>query len=240
MFKIFKEYPNLLVAFSEKKDGDTKLGNSPEETATKNREKFFRKLGVDPKDAVVGGLVQDNKVQIVSEKDKGKVIPETDGVITAVKRIFLSVTAADCLPVFFYDPRKEVVAIAHAGWRGLAKGILPKVVSKMQNEFSSKPSDLLAAIGPGIGECHYDVKEEVAQQFREGFPSTVLQREGKLFLDLKKIAAIQLQSAGMLGKNTEIHRACTFCEKDTYFSWRRDKVEIPRVQAMLALIGLQK
>ena len=110
----------------------------------------------------------------------------------------------------------------------------------MKEKFDVKPGDILVGIGPGIGECHYDVKEEVAQEFRGGFPSAILQRGGKVFLDLKKIAATQLQRVGVLRENVEIHPACTFCEKDAYFSWRRDKSEIGKVRAMLALIGLQR
>ena len=239
MFEIFREFPNLFVAFSEKKDGSLKLGDSSEETAGENRERFFRKLGLNPKDVVVNGLVQEDRVQVVRAKDRGSVLPETDASITAEKGIFLSITAADCLPVFYFDPQKEVVAIAHAGWRGLAKDILPKVMQRMTDEFQSDPKDILLGIGPGIGECHYDVKEDVAAHFRD-FPLAVINREGKIFLDLKKVAATQLQQAGILAKNIEVSPLCTYCEKATYFSWRRDKTQIPKVQAMLALIGMPK
>jgi len=238
LFEVFKEYPNLVVVFSKKKDGDLKLGNNFEETAKEKREIFFRKLGIDPGDAVVNGLVQEDRVQVVRNKDRGAVLPETDGSITAEKGIFLSVTAADCLPVFLYDPKKEIVAIAHAGWRGLAKSILPRVVQKMEEEFSCRPLDILVGIGPGIGECHYEVKPDVAEHFQD-FPMAVRKQGEKLFLDLKKVATIQLQGVGVLDKNIEAHQACTYCEKETYFSWRRDKAKIENVQAMLGVIGMR-
>jgi len=239
LFEIFEDYPKLVLAFSEKKDGDLKLGDSSEETAKENREKFFRKLGLDSNNVITNGLVQADKVQVVRKKQRGGILPETDGSITSEKGIFLSVTAADCLPVFFYGPKKEIVAIAHAGWRGLAKGILPRVVQKMKEEFSCRPSDILIGIGPGIGEHHYEVKPDVAEYFQD-FPSAISKRKGKIFLDLKKIAEIQLQSLGVRGQNIEIHPACTYCEKDTYFSWRRDKAKIENVQAMLGVIGMRK
>ncbi|MEK7542191.1 MAG: peptidoglycan editing factor PgeF [Patescibacteria group bacterium] len=236
MFEIFERYSNLLVAFSEKKDGNLKLGNNLKETAKENREKFFRKLELKPEDVVSGGLVQGNRIAVVKEKDRGKIVLKTDGLITATKEIFLSVTAADCLPVFFYDPTSKVIAIAHAGWRGLAKDILQKVVRRMQREFQCRPMDILVGLGPAIGECHYDVQEDVAQEFKD-FSSALLRRQEKTFLDLKKIAALELQSVGVFGKNIEIHPACTSCLKETYFSYRRDKPE--KVQAMLALIGFK-
>ena len=238
LFEIFEDYPKLVRAFSEKKDGDLKLGDSPEETARENREKFFRKLGLDSNSVITNGLVQADKVQVVRKKQRGGILPETDGSITAEKGIFLSVTAADCLPVFFYDPKKEIVAIAHAGWRGLAKGILPRVVQKMKEEFSCRPFDILVGIGPGIGECHYEVKPDVIEHFQD-FPMAVHKQSEKLFLDLKKIAAIQMRGVGVLDKNIETHQACTYCEKETYFSWRRDKAEIENVQAMLGVIGMR-
>ncbi len=235
MFEIFEGYQNLIVAFSEKEDGNLKLGDTASETEKENRERFFKKLGLKPEHVVAAGLIQSNRVVVVEEKERGKVVSGTDGLITATNGIFLSVTAADCLPVFCFDPAKKVCGIAHAGWRGLAKDILQKMVLAMKGEFGCRPMDILVGLGPAIGECHYDVKEDVAQAFND-FPYAITRREGKTFLDLKKVAALELQSAGVLGRNIESHSACTSCKQETYFSWRRDKPE--RVRAMLGLIGL--
>jgi len=236
MFDIFKRYTNLVVVMSTIEDGD--LREEEARAATKvNREAYARKQGIEPRFLIAADLVHGNKVAIVSAADGGIVIPKTDGLLTRDQDIFLSVTAADCLPIFFYDPKREIVGIAHAGWRGLARGVVLNMVEAIREKFGSIESDILVGVGPGIGECHYDVKEEVADQFAD-FSEAIVYRKEKVFLDLKKIASLQLQNAGLTEKNIEIHPACTYCKGETYFSYRRDRPE--KVQAMMAVIGMRK
>lgn len=236
MFEIFKRYTNLVAVMSTIKDGDLREEGATAATKVR-RDAYLRKQGIEPRFLIAADLVHENKVAIVSAADGGTVIRKTDSLVTRDQDIFLSVMAADCLPVFFYDPKKEIVGIAHAGWRGLTKGVLPNMIETMKREFESLASDILVGIGPGVGECHYDVKEEVAGQFAD-FSSAVLHREGKIFLDLKKIASLQLQHTGVREKNIEIHTSCTYCKGETYFSYRRDRPE--KVQAMMAIIGIRK
>ena len=237
MFDIFDTHPELLVAMSEKKDGNLTLGDTDEEIMQKNRSKFLERIGIESKNVVSADLVHGNNVQVVLRRDRAAIIPETDGLLTNEQDVYVSITAADCLPVFFYDLRKNVAGLAHAGWRGLAKSILPNIVDTMAREFGSSPEDIIVGIGPGIGDCHYDVKEDVAKQF-EDFPSAIRNAGKKQFLDLKKIASFQLRDVGILKKNIEIHPACTYCKKSTYFSYRRTKPE--PIQAMMAVIGMRQ
>jgi len=153
LFEIFKTHKNLITVMSQLKNGDLREEGSAELTR-KNRERFAWEKDINPKLIVAADLAHGKKVAIVSSEDGGSVIAETDGLLTHEQNVFLSVTAADCLPVFFYDPKKEVAGIAHAGWRGLAKGVLLNMIQVMQTTFGSIAGNILVGIGPGIGECH--------------------------------------------------------------------------------------
>jgi len=224
---MFEKYP-LIAAVSEKKDGSMKLFNKPKEENMLNRERFLKKLKIDSSLLVSAGLVHGNVVKVVDHSNAGKVASNADGLITDSKGIFLSVTVADCLPIFLYDPQKEIIALIHAGWKSLAKGILACAVEKMEDEFKSLPKDILASVGPGIGVCHFEVGEEVMDEFREFLP--VVRK--KKFLNLKKIAELQLMDVGV--KEVEISKECTYCLEDKYFSYRR----IKEMKAMMAVMGM--
>lgn len=247
MFKIFRDYTNLITTISEKKDGPMKFSE-------KNREKFLEKLGIDNKLIVRAGLVHGNEIKIVSGRDAGRMMGKRDGLITADKNLFLTITVADCLPIFLYDPEKGVVGLIHAGWRNLAKDILGVAIGKMIKNFGSLPEDILVGIGPGISQCHFEVKEDLLREFEilhckrplqkssdrtifamSPLAGALLEKNGKNFLDLKKIAKIQLIDLGIKDENIEINPECTFCLPEKYFSFRREKPEKP--QTMIALIG---
>jgi len=221
MFRIFKDCPNLILAFSEKSDGSMKFSN-------KNRERFFNRLGIDKNLIVRADLVHDNKVKLVSHKDAGKLIEKTDGLLTKDKNLFLVITTADCLPIFIYDPEKEIIGLIHGGWRSLANNILAKAVKDLS-------SNTLVGIGPGISQCHFEVKQDVLKAFKPYLKEILKEKDNKFFLDLKKGAKLLLMKLGIKEENIELNQECTFCLKDKYFSYRRDKPE--NVQTMLAIIA---
>ncbi|MBZ9577703.1 peptidoglycan editing factor PgeF [Patescibacteria group bacterium] len=228
MFEVFKEYANLIVVLSEKSDGAMKF--SPE-----NKERFLGKLGIKDKLAVKAGLVYGNNVKVVSNEEAGKTIEKTDGLITADKNLFLTITMADCLPIFIFDPEKEIIGLVHGGWRNLAQNILTLSVEKIAENFGSLPKDILVGIGPGISQCHFEVKEDLLVEFKPYLGNALLNKNGKLFLDLKKIAKIQLINLGIKEENIEISPECTFCLSDKYFSYRRDRFK--EIKTMMAVIG---
>lgn len=230
MFKIFQKYSNIILAISEKEDGAMKLSDE-------NRRRFFKKFGIKDNLAVRADLVNGNAVGIVSNQQSGKIIKKTDGLITADKNLFLTITVADCLPVFVYDPKKEIIGLVHAGWRNLAGNILEKTIEKMSENFGSLPKDILVGIGPGISQCHFEVKEDVLKKFKHYFKNALIKRDDRVFLDLKKIAKIQLINSGIKEENIEISPECTFCLPEKYFSFRRDRPKTP--QTMIAVIGIK-
>lgn len=236
IFSLFEPYPYILAVVSKKKDGSMKLFPDKRQSLThKNRRHFLEKLDINKERVVSADLEHGNRVRVVSQEDRGKIIPNTDGLITKEESLFLTVTVADCLPVFFLDPEKKVIGIAHAGRRGLVKNILETVVLKFKEIFQSNPEEILVGVGPGISVCHYSVAEEISSPFREISPQVVVTRQGKIFLDLKKTAQIQLMDLGIKKKNIEINPDCTFCLPNKYFSYRRDRPE--EIKSMMALIG---
>lgn len=217
MFKIFKKYPNLIIGLSKKSDGPMKF-------SANNRERFFNKLEINRNLTVGASLVHGDKVKFVSKKDVGKLIEETDGLLTKDKKILLTITVADCLPIFIYDPEKEIVGLIHGGWKSLSQNILAKTVKNLSK-------DILVGIGPGISRCHFEVKQDVLKKFKPYLKDALKDN----FLDLKKVAKLQLIDLGIKEENIEINPGCTFCLKDKYFSYRRQKPK--KLQTMIAIIA---
>lgn len=237
LFSIFNKYQNLVIALSQKQDGLMKLSGDSlrDKEISENRKRFLNKLGVDSNSLVSANLIHANTIQTVATSNTGKTIAKTDGLIADNKNLFLSITVADCLPIFLYDFEKEIVGLIHGGWRSLAKDILPLAIRKLTNDFNSKPENILAGIGPGISQCHYEVKEDILTKFKS-FPSNIfIKRNGKTFLDLKKVAELQLLNCGVKKKNIEVNPECTYCLSNKYFSYRRDKSEV--LETMIAAIG---
>jgi len=243
MFSIFQEFPNLVVEISTKQDGPMRLAGDKEQDiqAWENRERFFKKIGIDKNSVVRASLAHGQKAVIVSAKDAGKALDETDALVTAGGNLFLVITVADCLPIFFYDPQKEIIGLAHAGWRGLANGVIRSTIEKML-ELGANADNILVGIGPGIGVCHYSIsdksKEEILEKFKVYLKDVLVEREGKKFLDLPKIAKMQLKDLGIKEGNIEDTCECTYCLTDKYFSARRDKSD--PLQTMLVVVGMRK
>jgi polyphenol oxidase len=230
----FIKYPRIIAGLSERSDGSMVWWNRlpVEETVRNNRESYFEKIKINPQKVVAGGIAHGNNVAIVTEAEAGKYLLDTDALITNSSNIFLSVTAADCLPVYFYDPITESLGIAHVGWRGLVAGILENVIKKFQSSFGSHPENLQVIIGPHIKSCHYEVGEEVAAQFAK---ENIKNRDGHLFADLGAEAALRLRNSGI--KDIIINQESTSDNPQKFYSARRDKCE--PLQGMVAYIGLK-
>ena len=151
-------------------------------------------------------------------------LPNTDALITKCKDICLMVLTADCVPVLLYDPATHSAAAIHAGWRGTANGIVGLTVEKMIREFGTNPSNLVAAIGPCIAACCFEVGDDVAEHFSR-WPEVVLRRPNwpKPHVDLVLANRLQLEQAGVLPQNIESSGECTKCGPHGFFSYRRDQ-----------------
>ena len=165
--------------------------------------------------------VHGNNIVRVDKKDEGKTIKNCDALISNDAEVTLSVRVADCLPISIIDKKSLSFGLIHAGWRGLANGVINNTLKKMQLELKIVNCKLKIYIGPHICQNHYEVKNDVSGQFTK-YPGSILEKEGKEYLDLAKIAELQLVEAGVKKKNIKIDKTCTF-EDLSLPSFRRDK-----------------
>ncbi len=148
--------------------------------------------------------------------------PSADASFTDQADLVCAVLTADCLPVLFCDRAGKRVAAAHAGWRGLAAGILENTVRALDTE----PGQLLVWLGPAIGplafEVGADVRHTFVEQHAEAASAFVRQRPGHWLADLYQLARLRLLASGV----TAVHggRFCTFTERESFYSYRRDGV----------------
>ena len=234
---------NISIIFSQKSDGDMlfKTNDSLLNDKIKaNRQLFFDKNNINASRLVNIYGAHGSDIFIVDEKDLGSGalnaetrIEDYDGLITNIKDSYLMITGADCFPAFFYNENKNMIAAAHCGWRGILKELPAKMIDKFKNEFSSNPADISIWIGPGIKSCYYDVPQERADLFSKDYKEYIIIKDGKIFLDLAGIIALQLTGAGIESQKITTHPGCTFCQKDKYFSYRRDKNEIIEANAFI-------
>lgn len=194
-----------------------------------NRKTFFKKQNLSGRKVYSAELVHGVRVHRISSGDENIILAQTDALITGEKNVILTVTVADCFPVYFFDPIKLIIGIAHCGWRGIVGNLASKTIGAMH----SKPSDVLVGIGPGIQPCHFEVQADVLPRFQE-YPEEILHRDNKIFVDLPAIISKQLTDIGV--KKIETSGECTCHNHQKYFSFRRDKPKA--IEAMVAYIGL--
>ena len=182
-----------------------------------------------------------------------------DGMVTDMPGLVVAVQTADCLPIILADRKRRAVGVFHAGWRGTVHRIVEKGVGEMRKHFGSEPRDIVAAIGPGVQGCCYEVGEELRTRFeaqfayasslfrevkesdpvREKYPMLFLTARApghselpvKLFLDLVEANRRQLLDAGVMAKNIEAVGPCTACHTELLFSYRAEKGVTGRMMA---------
>ncbi len=197
-----------------------------------NRKLFLSELGCSSENCVTGEQVHGTKVFLVTERDRSRgmqrmedAIPQCDALLTLTDVGLLSYYA-DCVPLFFYCPSIRLVGLAHAGWQGTANRIVKEVLAKIKS-IGGLPEDCLAAIGPCIGACCYEVGETVVSVFKENFNDLSMLTElaeGKYKLDLAKANQMQLISEGIPPKNIYNAGMCTACHSEHFYSYRRDGI----------------
>lgn len=202
-------------------------------------------LGVDQQRCIMAKQVHSTKVQIVTEKDAGKGIQypqqrmEVDGLVTDQPGLPLVVFYADCVPILLYHERTHCLAVVHAGWKGTVGAIAAEAVRMMQQMFRVETKEILAAIGPSIGSCHFEVGQEVAREFqRNGFHSQILPSPStseKWYVNLWDSNRKVLLDAGLMAKNITCAEICTVCHKEHYFSHRGLGADTGRMALIAAL-----
>jgi len=215
------------------------VGDDPE-AVDANHRLICLALGFSTDDLVSPHQVHGAAVAAVGAQDRGRVVQDTDALVTDEPGVLLMLRFADCTPIWLYDPVRRAIGLAHAGWRGTVAGTARATVDKMRSAFGSRPADLVAGIGPSIGPCCYEVGEDVALSVQDTFsgvsPQLLAPRtNGKWHLDLWAANRHHLVRAGV--EQVEVAGICTACHTEEWFSHRAERGTTGRIGA---LIGLRK
>jgi YfiH family protein len=272
----FARIPWLVHGFSTRLDGASLLNGEKilnlgftawdsSKNVLENRRRFQSAVvhfaGIDSKFSLMAlKQIHSDLVRLVEDIPRE---PEHgDAAVTDRQGLLLAVQTADCVPILLVDPKKRAVAAIHAGWRGTLRRIVAKTVGHMRMHFGSKPADILAAIGPAIGGCCYEVGTEIAadflsqfaeapdffEEFRTGDEPNPIQWLNQMppghqpppknvLLDLRKANASQLYKTGLNAKHVFVSNLCTACRPDLLFSYRRQGTNSGR---QMAAIGISK
>ena len=188
------------------------------------RKDFCKRNSIDHKKIVFANQVHGTMVKRVSSADCETFIKDCDGLITDNKDIYLCIFTADCMPVFFVSRDYSVIAMVHAGWRGLAAGILENTILSFKNNFGISPQDVFAYVGPHINKCCYQISDDLKKVFN-------LSPEEN-YLSLSNEASNQLKKLGL--KRVYINSNCTCHQTDTFFSYRRQPTQ-DRIMSLISL-----
>jgi len=221
-----------------------------------NRKLIASTVGFPLESWVFGQQVHGCQVEVVTLSDRGKgtvandtALHNVDGLVTNEPGVCLGAFYADCVPLYFYDPVQRVVGLAHAGWKGTAGRIAEATILKMQQCFECVPERILAAVGPSIGICCYEVDEKVIGQIKAADGSNITDgnvfgddkplfypsANGKYQLSLQQLNRFIMLEAGIMASHIEISSWCTSCHTELFFSHRQEHGLTGR---MMAWIGL--
>lgn len=178
---------------------------------------------------------QVHSARVLEADGRAGYIGEADALLTDRPGLLVGVRSADCVPLLLADIRRRSVAAVHAGWRGSAAEIARNTVELLRSRYHADPADILAAIGPAIGMCCYQVGPEVAKRFVRWRPEFA-GVEGPVNLDLAAINRIQLEQAGVPPEQIFGNAPCTFCAPGEFHSYRRDGAHAGR---LIAAIGIR-
>ena len=225
-----------------------------------NRRRVYGLYGRDTDTVVHAHLVHGADVARVTQADNGTWVEHVDGLITNQPGTVLSMNFADCAPIFLYDPRRHAIGLGHAGWRGTVVDLPGAMVRAMTEQFGSDPADLVAAVGPCIGPCCYEVGEDVIAAVGVAFEqaktllrttddkrqtdredcsgrslSSVVGRQGSghAYFDLPEANRLNLANAGV--RTIEVSEYCTACRTDLFFSHRAEEGRTGRFGTVFAL-----
>lgn len=218
----------------------TTRGDDPADIE-ENTKRIAKAIGVCPEDMVFTNQTHTTNIAVAGEKDRGRRFLETDGLVSNTPGVCLVTFYADCVPLYFLDPVKRAVGLSHSGWRGTVGKMGKKTVEKMTEIFGSRPSDIIAGIGPSICQDCYEVSEDVIYEFKESFrkelwESLFYQKEdGKYRLDLWRANKEVLLEAGVSESNMAVTNVCTHCNPEILFSHRAAGEKRGNLSAFLAL-----
>ena len=216
---------------------------SPEEVIA-NFKIFAEGAGIDYDDMAVVNHEHGANVLRIAHEHRGRgfykdPLPPCDGIITDDPTVTLVTSHADCGAYFFYDPVHRAIGMAHAGWKGMLLRIGAEMARRMAEEFDTDPSDIIAATGPCICRDCFEVDADLGEKFQSefGYPGISRPgRQGKAYVDLELAAAVQFVEAGIRPESITLMNACTYENRQHFFSHRRDKGITGSMAAYIKLI----
>jgi YfiH family protein len=243
----WKQYPGLLHGFMGRRGGKSvgayaglnisyRVGDDPKVVS---QNVCDMKLAVGIHDGKIVTMRQVHSDNIIEVKDRQlKEAGEADGMVTAESGIYLGVLTADCVPLLFIAPKQRLAAAVHAGWRGTLAGIAEKAARLFKSQYDVAANDLEVALGPSIGACCYEVKDDVAGPLMKKWGSlttpSISVKDGKAFVNLSRLNRDILREAGVPGKQLFQVGPCTRYAADDFFSYRREGGETGR---QISVIG---
>ncbi|WP_424768301.1 peptidoglycan editing factor PgeF [Paenibacillus sp. sgz302251] len=222
-------------------------------SVVENRRRVTEALGFSFEAWTCAEQVHGNRVHHVIEEDQGRgrasledVIKDCDAIITNIPGVLLTSFYADCVPLYFYDPEHQAIALAHAGWKGTVQQIALETIRAMSKAFGTKTENIAAAIGPSIGSCCYEVDGPVISQVTALLEQLILSESdsnkllnisdnGKANIDLKEINRQIMIKAGILPIHIEITQWCTGCRRDLFYSHRKEGGSTGRMASWIGI-----
>lgn len=212
----------------------------------KNRTLYFNALGLPADSPVAGAQVHGDKLAVVDQTHRGRgsgsdedALPGVDGLFTRCRGLPLSSYYADCVPLYLVDPKNRAVGLVHAGWKGTILRIGAKALQQMARTFGTRPEECLAAVGPSVGPCCYQVDQGVISGLRAGFPDwrrlTQPSGPGRWQLDLPAANRQVFIDAGLRPENISLAGLCTSCRADLFFSYRAAGGKTGRMASVIVL-----
>lgn len=212
------------------------------ENVMRNFDIILGAIGTKKENVVCSNQVHEDIIINVGKEDRGNGIlfenkfKSADGLITDEPGVALATFYADCVPLFFLDKKKKVIALSHSGWKGTVMRIGQKTIEKFKNDYHSDPDDILVAIGPSIRVCHFEVGEDVAEKFKAEFGDEVIDYSRQNpSVNLQKSVVKQLLDAGIPEDNITDSKVCTYCDSNLLFSHRKTMGKRGNLAAIMEL-----
>jgi len=217
------------------------VGDDPKAVEV-NYNRVHRALHIHRSQTVTCHLTHSTHVFVVTAADGGRSVGQGDAMITAEPGVYLSMRFADCVPILLHDPVQGAVGLAHAGWRGTVKNVAGAVIQALVSKLGCSPEKIMAAVGPAIGPCCYQVGSEIIQAVEATFPrrgpagdhgEPLLHRrtDHRAYFDLWEANRRQLVAAGV--GQVVVAGLCTACRTDHFFSHRAEHGHTGRFGAII-------
>ncbi len=247
-FKKLLEYEDILTHCFTLKPldfGDNSNYEEKKDIVIKNYKTICNELNIDYKNIVRPYQTHTNNVKELGE-DFGIFLDENkdiDGFITNKRNKILSLTYADCTPIYLFDPVKKAIGNIHSGWQGTVKKIAKKSIEKMIQVYNSNPENIICVIGPTIRRCHFEVEDDVKDIFLKEFEDIkdiitkgeIKESKQKYYIDTVKINKRMLMEMGICEENIIDCGICSVCNSELIHSYRKEGKTAGRNTALIML-----